>query len=84
MRFFFTWFLWGLFLLLAWTPLAHAYLDPGSGSMMLQMLLGGVAGTAVILRLYWKRLLAFLGISKKEETSAGERVFGAEDGNSLK
>jgi hypothetical protein len=33
-----------------------AYLDPGSGSMLLQALAGGVAGFAVIGRLYWRRL----------------------------
>jgi hypothetical protein len=32
---------------------ALAYLDPGSGSMMLQLLLGGIAGVAVVLNLYW-------------------------------
>jgi hypothetical protein len=32
---------------------AHAYLDPGSGSMLLQLLLGGVAGLAVVFKLYW-------------------------------
>ncbi len=35
---------------------AHAYLDPGTGSMMLQLLLGGVAGALVVLRLYWYRI----------------------------
>ncbi len=34
---------------------AYAYIDPGSGSMMLQLLLGGVAGLAVIGRLHWRR-----------------------------
>ena len=33
-----------------------AYLDPGSGSLLLQLLLGGVAGAAVFLRLFWKKL----------------------------
>jgi hypothetical protein len=37
------------------TPV-HAYIDPGSGSMMLQLLLGGVAGFVVIAKLYWRRL----------------------------
>ncbi len=32
-----------------------AYLDPGSGSMLVQLLLGGVAGVAVIARLGWQR-----------------------------
>jgi hypothetical protein len=43
---------------------AYAYLDPGSGSMFVQLLLGGVAGAAVILRLYWNRLLALFGLAK--------------------
>jgi hypothetical protein len=33
----------------------HAYLDPGSGSMLVQLLLGGVAGAAVIVKLGWER-----------------------------
>jgi hypothetical protein len=33
-----------------------AYLDPGAGSMILQALAGGVAGLAVVGRLYWGRL----------------------------
>ena len=44
---------------------ACAYLDPGAGSLMLQLLLGGVAGLAVIARLYWRRIMAFLGVSRK-------------------
>ena len=33
-----------------------AYLDAGSGSVILQALAGGVAGFAVIGKLYWRRL----------------------------
>jgi hypothetical protein len=43
---------------------ALAYLDPGSGSMLLQVLLGGVAGVAVIAKLYWGRLLSLFGIRR--------------------
>jgi hypothetical protein len=32
---------------------ALAYLDPGTGSILLQLLLGGVAGFLVIVKLYW-------------------------------
>ena len=32
-----------------------AYLDPGSGSMLAQLLLGGAAGAAVIVKLGWDR-----------------------------
>ena len=35
---------------------AWAYLDPGTGSFILQMLLGGVAGMAVVGKLYWAKL----------------------------
>ena len=38
----------------------HAYLDPGSGSMLLQLLLGGFVGVGMIVRLYWTRLTALL------------------------
>jgi len=45
---------------------AAAYLDPGSGSMLLQVLLGGVAGVAVIAKLYWGRVLSLLGIRRDQ------------------
>jgi hypothetical protein len=50
-----------------------AYLDPGSGSMILQILAGGVAAVAVTAKLYWNRLLRFLRIKKDEpETTPTE------------
>jgi Zn-dependent protease with chaperone function len=39
---------------------AWAYLDPGTGSMMLQVLLGGIAGALVVGKLYWYRLREFV------------------------
>lgn len=36
----------------------EAYLDPGSGSMLLQVLLGGFAAIGVAAKLYWRRLTA--------------------------
>ena len=46
---------------------AFAYLDPGTGSMFLQLLLGGVAGLAVVVKLYWHSLLSFFGISHQSD-----------------
>jgi len=43
------------------TSPAYAYLDPGTGSMLVQMLLGGVAGAMVIGKLYWQQVKAFFG-----------------------
>ena len=45
---------------------AHAYLDPASGSMILQMILGGLAGAALVIKLYWRRLLGVFGRKKPE------------------
>jgi hypothetical protein len=48
-----------------------AYLDPGSGSMILQIIAGGLAAVAVTAKLYWNRLLKFLRIKKDDpETEA--------------
>jgi hypothetical protein len=43
-----------------------AYLDPGSGSMILQIIAGGLAAVAVTAKLYWGRLMRFLRIRKEE------------------
>ena len=55
-----------IFILLAPAP-SLAYLDPGSGSMLLQLILGGVAGLVVVFKLYWDRLLSFFGVHKKTD-----------------
>ena len=47
-----------------------AYLDPGSGSMILQILAGGVAAIAVTAKLYWNRVLKFLRIKKDDDDVA--------------
>ena len=43
-----------------------AYLDPGTGSMVLQAVLGGLAAGAIIVRAYWLRLKARLTGSRSE------------------
>jgi hypothetical protein len=43
------------------------YLDPGSGSMILQALAGGAAAVAVVGKLYWRRLLRLLRIRRRDE-----------------
>ncbi|MGH8719440.1 MAG: hypothetical protein ACREV0_10950 [Burkholderiales bacterium] len=46
-----------LFLLfVAGTAPAYAYLDPGTGSMVLQAILGGIAGVVIAGKLYWGRV----------------------------
>jgi len=41
-----------------------AYLDPGTGSMIVQLLVGGLAAAGVALKLYWRRLLSVLHIRR--------------------
>lgn len=44
---------------LAFSSPAYAYLDPGTGSMLLQLLLGGVAGALVVGKLYFQKITGF-------------------------
>ena len=45
---------------------AQAYLDPGTGSLILQSLLGAVLVLTVAGRRYWYRLLCLLRIKKEK------------------
>lgn len=49
---------------------AFAYLDPGTGSMLLQLLLGGIAGVLIAARLYWSRLKRLLFWRKSSQKTA--------------
>ena len=37
----------------------QAYLDPGSGSYLIQLLLGGLVGALFIIKAYWGRIRSF-------------------------
>jgi uncharacterized membrane protein len=41
------------------TP-SYAYLDPGTGSYMLQLLIGVLIGAAFAIKFYWKKIWSFL------------------------
>lgn len=49
-----------------------AYLDPSAGSMMLQIILGGVAGLAIALKLFWAKILLALGIGRNKAMMEAE------------
>lgn len=40
-------------------PSAFAYLDPGSGSYILQAIVAGALGGAYAIKLYWIRIVGF-------------------------
>jgi len=50
-----------------------AYLDPGTGSMLVQLLVGGVAAVGVAAKLYWHRILRLFRIRKTEPEPDRER-----------
>jgi hypothetical protein len=47
-----------------------AYLDPGSGSMIAQAVVAGVAGAAVVGKVGWKRITS--PFRKNDETATAE------------
>lgn len=47
---------------------AFAYLDPGTGGMLIQIALGGIAGLAVAGKLFWHQLKSFFHFSKSDES----------------
>ena len=49
-----------------------AYLDAGSGSLIVQLLVGGFAAVAVTVKLYWRRLLTLLHLRREEEPQTSE------------
>jgi len=46
-------------LLLALPSTAHAYLDPGTGSYVVQLLIGTVLGGLFAVGMFWRRVVAF-------------------------
>ena len=43
----------------------NAYLDPGTGSMLLQVILGGIAAVGVAIKLFWHKIRVAIGLGKK-------------------
>lgn len=52
--------------LLLTTGTSHAYLDPGTGSILLQGLIAGVAGGIVMMKLYWAKVKTFISYNRKK------------------
>jgi hypothetical protein len=49
-----------------------AYLDPGSGSMVLSALVGGIAGIAVFFKMVGHKLMFWKKTPKKDELETAE------------
>jgi hypothetical protein len=51
---------------------AHAYLDPGSGIIILQAIVGTIAGGLIVIKLYWYRIKNLFKKQIPEEPPNGE------------
>ena len=45
---------------------AHAYLDPGTGSALIQGLIAAIAAIGITARLYWHRIAEFMRRFRKK------------------
>ena len=54
-------------ILISYTSPAYAYLDPGTGSMLLQGLLAGLAVFISVLSIYWQKVKSFF-VKKELDT----------------
>lgn len=57
---------------LALPSTAHAYLDPGTGSFLLQMLIGIVLGGLFAIGVFWKKVVGFVKRAFRRGGSADE------------
>lgn len=48
-----------IFILLLSEKNAGAYIDPGTGSMIVQAVIGAIVGSAVAIKIFWKRIKYF-------------------------
>lgn len=63
-----------LLLLIASTPAAHAYVDPGTGSYVIQLLIAALAGIAFAVKIYWGRIKGLFS-----KSSSGGQGTGSDD-----
>jgi hypothetical protein len=61
-----------LFVLVIFPPSAHAYIDPGTGSYILQIVIAGIAAGAFAIKMFWRRIRALFSGSKTQEDSDQE------------
>lgn len=47
---------------------AYAYLDPGTGSMIVQMIIGVIAGASVAIGAFWGKIMAFFNSFRNKKS----------------
>jgi hypothetical protein len=53
---------------------AHAYLDPGTGSIILQAVIASVASSLFVIKLYWHKLKSMMGMARTSGNDDGADI----------
>jgi hypothetical protein len=51
-------------------PDAEAYIDPSAGGMLVQLVLAGTAGVAILGKLFWLRIKRLFGMAEPEGSAS--------------
>ena len=73
-------------LALAYAGPSHAYIDPGTGSIILQSILAGIAVAVGMLRMFWYRIKTFFVSSNDtgRDTDRGAELDHPQDADTRK
>lgn len=64
-----------MMLYLFFPPFAYAYLDPGTGSYIFQLLLAGIVGLLFVIKAYWAKIkLLFARVFSRDGTEEVSEV----------
>ena len=55
------------------TQNAYAYLDPGTGSIILQGLIAGIAGGLITIKLYWAKFKSLFKSKQSKKDDSGQK-----------
>lgn len=61
--------LWSVALLLVSIEPVYAYIDPGSGSAIMSVIIGFFVATGVLIKTFWYKIKSLFGFSKTEKKS---------------
>jgi hypothetical protein len=56
-------------LCLFWSQFAFAYLDPGSGSAIMSVIIGFAVAIGALVKTFWYKIKSFFGLSKTKKNN---------------
>ena len=72
-----------IFLTLVFSSNAFAYIDPGAGSLLIQMLVAGVMGAIFTIKMYWFRLKSYIQKLMGKDVSSDDLSNTSDDKDNL-